>query len=235
MRGQLGAGIALATFVAGSLTGQAGTLFPPLAADVRIDGVALPPTSYFGMLASTMDRQFLGMSPYWGTGPGPLRFSAMRDRARSISARAIVPALRGRPSPWLQPELGYRSHNVDEVDDHVHGWVHARRRALRAAGARAPARVDGPTIGLFPASAAMTAPRSRSSDDRATSSRSRCRAGAHALVERLRERFGPDAARRPACTARISARATIARACVDLYALVSSYRAAHQNAGARRS
>jgi hypothetical protein len=114
MRGQLGAGIALATFVGKALTGNAATMFPPLDADVSLDGTALPPARYFGMLASTMDRQFLGMSPYWGTESGPIRFSALRDRPQHL-ARAIVPALRGRPSPWLRPELGYRSHNVDEV------------------------------------------------------------------------------------------------------------------------
>ncbi len=114
MRGQLGAGIALATFLTRVFTGRAGTMFPPLDADVRLDGVALPATSYFGILISTMDRQFLGVSPYWGTGPGPLRFSALRVRPEYL-ARAIVPALRGRESRWLTPEAGYRSHNVDDV------------------------------------------------------------------------------------------------------------------------
>lgn len=115
MRGQLGAGLALATFLARAFTGKDGPLFPPLAATVRLDGVALPHASYVGMLMSTMDRQFLGVRPYWGEGPGRLRFSAMLERPRHL-ARAIVPALRGRPSPWLQPELGYRSANVGEVD-----------------------------------------------------------------------------------------------------------------------
>jgi hypothetical protein len=114
MRGQLGAGIALATFLTRVFTGRAGTMFPPLDADVMLDGVPLPATAYFGLLVSTMDRQFLGVSPYWGRGPGPLRFSALRVRPEHL-ARAIVPALRGRESRWLRPEYGYRSHNVDEV------------------------------------------------------------------------------------------------------------------------
>jgi hypothetical protein len=114
MRGQLGAGIALATFLSRILTGKIGMMFPPLVADVYLDGVRLPPTSYVGMLTSTMDRQFLGVSPYWGDGPGPIRFSAMRERPQHLG-RAIVPALRGKASPWLSPEFGYRSHNVDEV------------------------------------------------------------------------------------------------------------------------
>lgn len=115
VRGQLGGGVVLATFLTNVLMGRAGTMFPPLAAEVRLDGTDLPATRYFGMLASTMDRQFLGVSPYWGSGPGPLRFSAMRERPRHL-ARAIVPALRGRPSPWLAPEHGYRSHNVEEIE-----------------------------------------------------------------------------------------------------------------------
>lgn len=115
MRGQLGAGLALATFLAKALSGEGGTLFPPLHAAVEVDGTTLPPTPYFGMLVSTIDRQFLGVSPYWGEGPGRLRFSAMRYRPDHLG-RAIVPALRGRPSPWLVPEFGYRSANADRVD-----------------------------------------------------------------------------------------------------------------------
>ncbi len=115
MRGQLGAGVALGTFIAKALSGAGGTLFPPLEAAVEVDGAVLPPTPYFGMLVSTIDRQFLGVSPYWGEGPGRLRFSAMRYRPEHLG-RAIVPALRGRPSPWLVPEFGYRSANADQVD-----------------------------------------------------------------------------------------------------------------------
>jgi hypothetical protein len=115
VRGEWGAGIALATFLTRVFTGRAGTMFPPLAATLRIDGVVVPQPAYFGILASTMDRQFLGVSPYWGVGPGPLRVSAMSDRLQHLG-RAILPALRGRPSPWLCPDFGYRSHNADEID-----------------------------------------------------------------------------------------------------------------------
>ena len=115
MRGQVGAAFALATFLARALAGEGGTLFPPLAVDVAVDGASLPTTDYFGMLISTIDRQFLGVSPYWGDGPGRLRFSAMRYRPDHLG-RAVLPALRGRPSRWLQPEFGYRSVNADQVD-----------------------------------------------------------------------------------------------------------------------
>jgi len=120
LRGQFGAGIALATFLTRALTGRAGSMFPPLAASVRLDETVLPPSTYVGMLTSTMDRQFLGVRPYWGVEPGPLRFSAMRERPQHL-ARAVVPALRGRPSRWLHPDFGYRSQNVDRVALTFHG------------------------------------------------------------------------------------------------------------------
>jgi hypothetical protein len=114
LRGQLGSGVAVGTFLAHVVSGRGGKLFPPLEAEIRIDGERLPGESYFGILTSTMDRQILGLSPYWGVGPGPLRFSALGYAPRGL-ARAIVPALRGRPSRHLRPELGYRSVNAGEV------------------------------------------------------------------------------------------------------------------------
>jgi hypothetical protein len=115
MRGQLAGGLALATFLMKALTGKGGTLFPPLAADVRVDGVSLPSVRYFGILTSTMDRQLLGVRPYWGTGPGRLRFSALRYRPAHL-VRAVLPALRGRPNRWLHEDFGYQSLNADEVE-----------------------------------------------------------------------------------------------------------------------
>jgi hypothetical protein len=115
MRGQTGAALALATFLVRALTGEGGTLFPPLAVDVEVDGTPLASIEYFGMLISTIDRQFLGVTPYWGDGPGRLRFSSLRYRPAHLG-RAVVPALRGRPSRWLQPEFGYRSVNAERVD-----------------------------------------------------------------------------------------------------------------------
>ena len=114
MRGNTGAGLALATFLARILSGNGGALFPPLHAAVRLDGAAVPEKTYFGILASTMDRQILGIHPFWGTGPAPVRYSSLRYRPQRL-ARALIPALRGIASPVLQPELGYRSANVAEV------------------------------------------------------------------------------------------------------------------------
>ena len=114
VRGQLGAGVTLAAFVGQVLSRNRGTLFPPLHAGIRIEGQPLAAEPYFGILTSTMDRQFLGITPYWGSEPGPLRFSSLSYAPQNLP-RAIIPLLRGKPSTYLRPELGYRSVNADEV------------------------------------------------------------------------------------------------------------------------
>lgn len=112
--GQLGAGVAIATALGHVISGRIGQLFPPLHADIAIDGTPVTGGPYFGILTSTITRQVLNLRPYWGVGPGRLRFSSLGYAPRGL-ARAILPAVRGRPSPHLRPDLGYRSENADEV------------------------------------------------------------------------------------------------------------------------
>lgn len=114
LRGQLGAGLVLATFIGQVLAGHGGRLFPPLHAGLRIDGESIPVAPYFGMLASTMEQQVFGVRPYWGRGPGALHFSALGYRPRRLW-QALIPILRGTLRPVLRPDLGYRSMNADEI------------------------------------------------------------------------------------------------------------------------
>jgi hypothetical protein len=115
MRGQLGAGVALATFLTRVVTGAAGAMFPPLTAEVYLDGKPLPPAAYFGMLVSTMDRQFLDLQPYWGTEPGPLRFTELSIAPRHVM-RGLISVIRGRPNQFMTVQNGYRSCNADRVE-----------------------------------------------------------------------------------------------------------------------
>jgi len=114
-RGEKGAGLALAIFVGKVMSGKGGTLFPPLHMAVRLDDRRIARDAYFGVLASTMDRQFLGLRPYWGQGPGTVRFSSMSYSPRHV-LRAVGSIVRGRPSPCLRPEFGFRSDNAFELE-----------------------------------------------------------------------------------------------------------------------
>ncbi len=115
LRGEKGAGVALAIFLGKVLSGKSGALFPPLHMAARLDDRRLPLDSYFGVLVSTLDRQFLGLRPYWGRGPGPVHFSSLSYAPKHLW-RALVPIVRGKPNAYVVPEYGYRSENAFEVE-----------------------------------------------------------------------------------------------------------------------
>ncbi len=115
VRGQLGAGISLAFVLGQLMRGRREEFFPTLKAQVRIDGARVETDRFLGLLCSTMDKQFLGLTPYWGREPGPLRFTAF-GHAPQRAWRAVIPVMRGRPNRHLRPENGYRSHNAFEIE-----------------------------------------------------------------------------------------------------------------------
>jgi hypothetical protein len=115
VRGQLGAGISLAVVLGKLVRGRAHEYFPPLQSRVWIDGKLLETDRFLGLFCSTMDKQFLGLNPYWGRGPGPLRFTAL-GHAPQRAWRAAIPVMRGRPNRHVRPEYGYQSLNSYEVE-----------------------------------------------------------------------------------------------------------------------
>ncbi len=114
LRGQLGPALVTASFIGKVVSGGGGRLVPPLHAALRFDGHAVAAAPYLGVVVSTLDELLMGIRPYWGTGPGPLRVTTIGYRPRRLW-QAILPILRGTPRPVLRPDLGYRSVNVAEA------------------------------------------------------------------------------------------------------------------------
>ena len=56
----------------------------------------------------------LGLRPFWGQGPGPLRYTAVLGRPRRLLA-ALPRVLRGRAGGAATVDNGYKSRNVDEA------------------------------------------------------------------------------------------------------------------------
>ncbi len=115
LRGPLGAAVALGFVFARLARGRAQADFPPLRVRGSVDGLALPRTPQLALFCSTMEEQFLGLRPFWGHGPGPLRLTCLDYRPRRY-LRATLPVLRGRPNRHVRPENGYRSWNAQRVD-----------------------------------------------------------------------------------------------------------------------
>ena len=87
----------------------------PVAARVVLDGETLPAARYLALAATTMHRLSLGIDPFWGTGPGAIKVTLVREHPRRL-ARVLWPALHGRRHPDLTPENGYISRNVDALE-----------------------------------------------------------------------------------------------------------------------
>jgi diacylglycerol kinase (ATP) len=93
---------------------------PPLLTKTSLNNQLSEERENLLVLISTLDRLFLGMRPYWGTEGGPLHYTAVDSKPKSLLR--VLPSLsRGRKNRHLTPENGYLSHNVHEVQLEMDG------------------------------------------------------------------------------------------------------------------
>lgn len=79
---------------------------------VTLDQRNATPHDYLLFMATTLERLFLGLMPFWGEGAGHMRYTSI-DYPPERLWRAVVPVVRGRPQAWMA-EYGYRSGRADE-------------------------------------------------------------------------------------------------------------------------
>lgn len=112
-RGDLGAGLALAALLLGLVRGRAGAVTPvPLT--VAVDGESPQRGDHLVLMITTLARLVVGLRPFWGQGPGSLRYTAVLGRPRRLLA-ALPRVLRGRAGGPVTVDNGYVSRNVSEV------------------------------------------------------------------------------------------------------------------------
>ncbi len=121
-RHELGAGVALARALLGIVRRQ-----PPFSdpLPVTVDAPALLTggcrrVNVRLLLATTLDRLFLGIRPYWGSGPGALKATLVESESRRFLA-SMPQLLRGRPGAHMSPEHGYYSERLDTLTLQFHG------------------------------------------------------------------------------------------------------------------
>ena len=107
-QGVLGAGIVTGgLLLRASMRDRNGVLTPDKA-QILLDGAMVPHGEFYLVIASSLDRLFLKMNPFWGDGPGGVRFTSIASNAHQV--RSAVPGiLRGKPKPFVVPDLGYTS------------------------------------------------------------------------------------------------------------------------------
>jgi diacylglycerol kinase family enzyme len=90
----------------------------PVRIKVFLNATMQKEETYMVLFISTLERLFLGIRPFWGKEPAPLRFSAVGGCPHHL-LRAVPSLVRGRIGRHGTPENGYFSHNVDNVQLHL--------------------------------------------------------------------------------------------------------------------
>ncbi len=112
MRGGLGTAATVSRYLLGLAMGR--RVVAPTRISVELDGQRHEATDYLALFITGLVRMAGGIRPYWGEGPGPLRYTAISYRPKHLVLAAPA-LLRGRPNRYLRPEHGYVSRNVSRV------------------------------------------------------------------------------------------------------------------------
>ena len=90
-------------------------IMTPDKASVVLDREHAASGEYYLMIASTLHQLFSRMNPFWGTGPGDIRFTSMTSKPHRFGV-AAPGILRGKPRDWVTPENGYDSTNATRIE-----------------------------------------------------------------------------------------------------------------------
>jgi diacylglycerol kinase (ATP) len=98
-----------------ALLGDARGVLTPDKVRILVDGWPADRGESRLVMATTLDRLFLRMRPFWGSGPGSVRFTALSAEAKQLK-RVLPGILRGRPGRVVTERNGYTSRNAKCVD-----------------------------------------------------------------------------------------------------------------------
>jgi hypothetical protein len=115
VEGVPGATLVTAGLIGRAITGDHSGILTPDKVEILLDGESVKQGEFHLVIASTLSRLFARMRPFWGQGPGGVRFTAIAAPAYRIGS-AAVGILRSQPQDWVNPENGYTSRNVDRAE-----------------------------------------------------------------------------------------------------------------------
>jgi len=115
IQGAIGATLVTAGLVGRLAVGDTDGILSPDKVQVIIDGEPQQRGEFYLAIASTLDRLFSGMRPFWGEGPGGVRFSTIASDAHRIPG-SLTGILRGSPRSYVTEENGFTSRNAGRVE-----------------------------------------------------------------------------------------------------------------------
>lgn len=113
-------GVFGSTVVAGGLLAKlplsrGNGILAPDKAQIMLDGQLVAPGEFTVFMASTLPRLFSQLRPFWGSGPGGVRFTALAADATHL-VRTLPGILAGRPNRYVREENGYLSRNCKRAE-----------------------------------------------------------------------------------------------------------------------
>lgn len=118
-RGVFGGGVTAASVVMQAVMGRRNEILAPDKHQLILDGEAVEPSEYLLVMATSLDRLFLRIRPFWGEAPEPVHFTAIDWNAANLgtSAWRVAAGRGGAAGRWtpLSRERGYLSQNVRDV------------------------------------------------------------------------------------------------------------------------
>lgn len=113
LRAEVGPGVTLARFVVAMARGER-DIVAPVPMRIGFDGEAAAGFDCALLCVTTLRRLVLGLHPFWGGEPAPLRCTAVRAAPRHW-IRALPGLLRGHPGRHTTAANGYMSRNAHRI------------------------------------------------------------------------------------------------------------------------
>ena len=113
--GVLGPGLVTGSLIVKTVLRPRSGVLAPDKVQMLLDGESVPQGEFRLVIASSLNRLFLRMNPFWGEGPGPVRFTCAASGSQHFPKVALG-ILRGRPKPLVNTDNGYTSKNVQRAE-----------------------------------------------------------------------------------------------------------------------
>jgi diacylglycerol kinase (ATP) len=114
----------------------------PLPVQVCLDHASSPDHhNALILVVSSLQRLALGMKPFWGSGPGPLRLTLIEENSYKF-LRTFVSIVRGRPNRHATEENGYFSYNAGHISLGMTGSLNLDGEILQNTDNRNPITIS---------------------------------------------------------------------------------------------
>jgi len=115
VEGVPGATLVTAGLLGRLVTGDKSGILSPDKVQILLDGQPVHQGEFNLVIATTLSRLFARMRPFWGKGPGGVRFTSFAAPCKRVGVAALG-IMRGKPASWVTPENGYTSRNVERAE-----------------------------------------------------------------------------------------------------------------------